>query len=37
MFPGANLEFSSPDDSFWLTTVKDGKEVKIRLDIRILP
>lgn len=32
---GITLEFED-ENSFWLTTVKDGKDIKIRLDIRIL-
>lgn len=31
------LEFME-DDSFWLTTPgKDGKPIKVRLDVRVLP
>lgn len=34
---GAYLEFEE-DDSFWLTTMgKNDEEIKVRLDIRILP
>ena len=37
MPPGTSLEFRDADDSFLLTTVKDDKEIKIRIDLRILP
>ena len=37
MPPGTSLEFRDADDSFLLTTVKDEKEIKIRIDLRILP
>lgn len=30
------IEFMD-DDTFWLSTMKDGKAIKVRLDIRILP
>ena len=30
------LEFMD-DDTFWLTTWKDGKAIKVRLDVRIFP
>ena len=36
MPPGTSLEFRD-DDSFILTTYKDGKPIKIRLDLRIVP
>ena len=36
-FPeGLEIEFEK-DDSFWLTIRKDGKPVKLRLDIQIMP
>jgi len=33
---GVRLEFNE-DDTFWLTTMKDGKAIKVRLDLRIFP
>ena len=36
MPPGTSLEFRD-DDSFTLTTYKDGKKIQIRIDLRILP
>ena len=36
MPPGTSLEFRD-DDSFCLTTYKDGKPIKIRIDLRIMP
>ena len=33
---GFHLEFKS-DDTFILTTKKDGKDIQIRLDLRIMP
>ena len=37
MPPGTSLEFRKEDDSFLLTTIKDEKEIKLRIDLRILP
>ena len=36
MPPGNSLEFRD-DDSFILTTYKDGKDIKLRIDLRIVP
>jgi len=36
MPPGTSLEFRD-DDSFTLTSYKDGKPIKIRIDLRIMP
>lgn len=36
MPPGTHLEFRD-DDTFFLGTMKDGKLIKIRLDLRIMP
>ena len=36
MPPGTSLEFNNKDN-FTLTAFKDGKPIKIRLDLRILP
>lgn len=36
MPPGVSLEFRD-DDSFILTTYKDGKDIKLRIDLRIVP
>lgn len=36
MPPGTSLEFRD-DDSFILTTYKDGKPIKCRIDLRIMP
>jgi len=33
---GVSLEFRD-DDSFILTTYKDGKDIKLRIDLRIVP
>jgi len=33
---GTSLEFRE-DDSFILTTYKDGKDIKLRIDLRIVP
>jgi len=36
MPPGVTLEFQS-DESFLLKTVKDGKDITVRIDLRIMP
>ena len=35
-FKNIELEFLD-EDSFWLTVKRDGKDIKIRLDLRLLP
>ena len=37
MPPGTKIEFRSDDDSFYLFTMKDGKEITLRIDLRIFP
>ena len=37
MPPGTSLEFRDSDDSFVLTTQKNGKDIQIRIDLRIVP
>lgn len=36
MPPGTTLEFTS-EDTFMLTTYKDGKPIKLRIDLRVMP
>jgi len=33
---GVTLEFEE-DDTFWLTTEKDGQKIKCRFDLRLFP
>lgn len=35
-FQGKKLDFEY-DNTFWLSTESKGKEIKVRLDLRILP
>ena len=37
MSTGTKLEFRSDDDGFYLFTEKDGKEIVLRIDLRIFP
>ena len=37
MPPKTNLEFRDEDDSFLLTAVRDDREIKVRIDLRIFP
>ncbi len=36
MPPGTSLKFRD-DDSFTLTTYKDGKPIELRIDLRVMP
>ena len=37
MPPDTNVEFRDEDDSFLLTAIRDGREIKVRIDLRIFP